>query len=112
MSEEGKIIIAADAGIAIQSFGDISEALSATLGAAGLVLTEADLAPEFFDLRSGLAGELFQKFTNYQLRVAIVLPDPQAYGERFGELAYEHSTHNLIRFVRSLEEAKAWLSTS
>jgi len=30
----------------------------------GIILREEDLAPEFFDLRSGLAGELLQKFVN------------------------------------------------
>jgi hypothetical protein len=42
--------------------------------------------------------------------VAIVLPDPEAYGERISELAYEHKSHDLIRFVRSKDEAEAWLS--
>ena len=111
MNEERRILIASDSNIAIRSFSDISAALGACIGSAGLVLTENDLAREFFDLRSGLAGELFQKFINYKVRVAIVLTDPQAYGERFSELAYEHSSHNLIRFVRSEDEAKAWLCT-
>jgi uncharacterized protein DUF4180 len=110
MNEERRILVASDSGIAIRTFSDISEALGACLGSGGLVLTENDLAREFFDLSTGFAGELFQKFTNYNLRLAIVLPDPQAYGKRFGELAYEHISHNLIRFVRSKDEAKAWLS--
>lgn len=110
MSEERNILNAADSGISIRSFGDISDALGACFGAAGLILTENDLAEDFFNLRSGLAGELFQKFTNYQVRVAIVLPDASVYGERFSELAYEHRLHPLIRFVRSEEEAKGWLS--
>ena len=110
MNEERRILVASDSGISIQSFSDISDALGACIGAEGLILTENDLAREFFDLRSGLAGELFQKFINYKLRVAIVLPDPDAYGERFGELAFEHTSHSMIRFVRSKEEAKAWLS--
>jgi len=109
MKEEGRVLVAADSGISVRSFRDISEALSACTGAKGLILTEGDLAPEFFDLRSGLAGELFQKFINYRLRVAIVLPDPGAYGERFAELAREHASHSMIRFVRSVDEAKAWL---
>ncbi|MEK6324244.1 MAG: DUF4180 domain-containing protein [Acidobacteriota bacterium] len=109
MNESRGILIASDSGISIRSFSDISDALGACLGAAGLILTENDLAREFFDLRSGLAGELFQKFINYKIRVAIVLPDPEAYGERFSELAYEHRSHNMIRFVRSADEAKAWL---
>ena|SRR5215208_7989375 len=111
MDEERRILMASDSGISIRSFGDIPDALGACIGAAGLILTENDLAKEFFDLRSGLAGELFQKFINYKLRVAIVLPDPEAYGERFTELAYEHASHNIIRFVRSKDEAKAWLNT-
>ena len=109
MKEVTGILIASDAGISIRSFGDISDAIGACIGADGLILTESDLAPEFFNLRSGLAGELFQKFTNYKVRVAIVLPDPEAYGERFSELAYEHRSHSMIRFVGSADEAKAWL---
>ncbi len=110
MNEQRRIVVASESGLSIRSFSDISDALGACIGTAGFILTENDLAGEFFDLRSGLAGELFQKFINYKLRVAIVLPDPEAYGERFSELAYEHASHNMIRFVRSKDEAKAWLS--
>jgi len=110
MNEERGIVVAADAGISIRSFADISNALGECLGARGLILTESDLAHEFFDLRSGLAGELFQKFINYKVRVALVVPNPHGYGERFAELAYEHSTHNMIRFVDSEDEATVWLA--
>ena len=110
MSESSRIVIASDAGIAVRSFSDIADALGSCLGATGLILTEGDLGPEFFDLRSGLAGELFQKFVNYRVPVAIVLSDSTAYGERFSELAYEHRTHNMIRFVCSTEEARTWLT--
>src|SRR5262245_62106033 len=109
MNEGRRILFASDSGISIRSFGDIHDAISACFGSDGLILTEDDLAREFFDLRSGLAGELFQKFTNYKLRVAFVLPEPEAYGERISELAYEHKSHNMIRFVRSKDEAEAWL---
>jgi uncharacterized protein DUF4180 len=111
MSEERRILIASDSGIYIRSFRDISDAIAACFGAEGLVLTEDDLPQEFFDLRSGLAGELFQKCINYNVRLAIVLPNPEAYGERISELAYEHKSHSLIRFVRSRAEAEAWLCT-
>lgn len=112
MNDTLKVLVASDSGITVRSFSDVSDALGACLGGAGLVLTEKDLGPDFFDLRTGLAGELFQKFVNYRLRVAIVVADPQAYGERFSELAYEHKTHNMIRFVNSTDEAQAWLVSS
>jgi hypothetical protein len=109
MSDARRIIIASEAGIAIRSVNDIADTIGACFGADGLILREEDLAPEFFDLRSGLAGELLQKLVNYQLRTAIVVPEPEAHGERFRELAYEHRSHDMIRFVRSREEADAWL---
>lgn len=108
--DEPKIVVAWEAGISLRSRGDISEAVGRCWGSSGLILRETELAREFFDLRTGLLGELFQKFTNYHLRLAIVLPDPRAYGERVVELAYEHRNHPMIRFVGSEGEAKAWLS--
>ena len=109
MKDTDTIVVASDSGISIRSLDDISEAVGACLGSEGLILTEEELAPDFFDLRTGLAGELFQKFMNYRLRLAIVLPDPKRYGERFGELAHEHRFHNTIRFVSSTSEARSWL---
>ncbi len=106
-----RIVIAADVGIAIRSSGDIADAIAACLGTAGMLLTVDDLTPAFFDLRTRLAGELFQKFINYKVRVAIVVANPGDYGERFGELANEHRTHNRIRIVGSKGEVTAWLST-
>lgn len=41
-------------------------------GADFLVIPVERLAPEFFQLSSGLAGEVLQKFVNYGMRVAIV----------------------------------------
>jgi hypothetical protein len=39
------------------------------------------------------------------------VPDPKAHGDRFAELAYEHATHNQVRFVRSMDEATEWFNT-
>jgi hypothetical protein len=102
-------LLASEAGIAIRSMTDISGAVGATFGTGGLILTESDLAPEFFDLKTGLAGELFQKFTNYQLRLALIVSDPQRHGDRFNELAREHRSHSNIRILRTQDEATAWM---
>ena len=109
MSQERDAVIAGDAGITIRKMSDVSDAVGACLGRAGLILTEQDLGEDFFNLRTGLAGELFQKFINYRLKLAIVVPDINAHGERFSELAFEHRSHPAVRFVRSLDEAVVWL---
>ena len=110
MSERPGVVVASRAGIFIASPRDASDAVGAAFGARGVILGEPDVAPAFFDLRTGLAGEVFQKFTNYRIRLALVVPDPAAHGERFAELAYEHAAHNLIRFFRTEEDAAAWLN--
>lgn len=66
MNEERRIITASDSGISVRSFSDIADLISACLNSKGVILTEDDLAREFFDLRTGLAGELFQKLMNYR----------------------------------------------
>jgi len=88
---------------------DIGDALAASIDRGGLILDEKQLAPAFFDLRSGLAGEVLQKFTNYRARLAILVADPEAYGGRFSELIHEHRTHRLVRFFASEQLARQWL---
>ncbi|WP_034357881.1 DUF4180 domain-containing protein [Deinococcus phoenicis] len=111
-NEVPKISTAGELGLTLQTLADVPDLVGAAFGLDGLILTEADLSPAFFQLRSGLAGEAFQKFTNYRIRVALVLPDFAAHGARFAELAHEHATHGLIRFVRTEEEARHWLGAS
>jgi hypothetical protein len=109
VNPEARVVIASEVNLSIRSIRDVSDALGAVYGADGLLLTETDLSPEFFDLRSGIAGELFQKFTNYQIHLALVVKSLEVYGERFGELAFEHRNHKLIRFFDAVESAKLWL---
>jgi hypothetical protein len=68
------------------------------------------LSEAFFDLASGLAGEVLQRFTNHRVRLAIVVADPSAYGSRFSELAYEHRTHAAVRFFSDEQLARRWLA--
>ena len=103
------LILAADHNLRVAAMADIQTLLEAAYGADGVLLLEGDLSPAFFDLRSGIAGELFQKCTNYRLRLALVVPDPAAHGERFTELAREHASHTLIRFFTIQSDALAWL---
>lgn len=105
------LVIVSKDGVRLESPADINDLIGATWGADGLILVAEDLPPGFFDLSTGFAGELFQKLTTYQLRSALVLPNFNAHGLRFSELAYEHQTHPQIRFVKTMDEAVAWLSS-
>ncbi|MFZ5975920.1 MAG: DUF4180 domain-containing protein [Bacillota bacterium] len=39
---------------------------------AKIVLAKQNICEDFFDLKTGVAGEILQKFTNYQVKLAIV----------------------------------------
>jgi hypothetical protein len=104
------IVVAADRGLYIGSIEDVSEVMGHCFSSHGLLITEAELSGDFFNLRTGIAGELFQKCTNYQINLALVVKDFSAYGERFSELIYEHRNHRAIRFYSSELEAREWLS--
>jgi hypothetical protein len=98
--------------VQIRSVADISAAIAYGMAHGGLLLSESHLCPEFFNLRSGLAGEMMQKFVNYRLRLAIVVASPEAHGERFCELVREHRSHPAVRFFVSEAEASAWLGAA
>jgi Domain of unknown function (DUF4180) len=62
-------------GAVVRTERDATDAVGDALSAGGVdvVAIPADLfAPEFFDLRTGLAGAVLQKFVNYHLRLAVV----------------------------------------
>jgi hypothetical protein len=102
-------VIASEVGLRIDAMPDVMEAIGQCYGFVGLRLTEDDLAREFFDLRSGLAGELFQKCTMYEIFLAIVVKDLTLYSPRILELAHEHRNHRQIRFFADVTTATAWL---
>ena len=93
----------------IRSAADVSPALGLSLRHGGLVVPEANLCPDFFNLRTGFAGEMLQKFVNYRAKLAIVVADPLAHGDRFAELVYEHQAHPHVRFFKSEADARIWL---
>lgn len=100
---------ASELGISLREARDIPEVIGAMYGADGLILTESDLAPDFLNLKTGLLGELFQKLVTYRIPTAVIIPDSDAHGARFSELAREHVKHPQIRFFNSEKEGREWL---
>lgn len=78
-------------------------------GVSALLVEEGALPASFFDLSSGVAGDLVQKVTNYQLRMAVVVGDLTPYSSSFRDFAREAAQGARFRFFPSSEEALAWL---
>jgi hypothetical protein len=78
-------------------------------GTYALLLDAGSLPPAFFDLRTGVAGEVAQKLANYGVRMAAVVPDLAAQPPRFREFAREVNVGRQLGFFASRAEAIAWL---
>ncbi len=76
------------------------------LGAQGIIIKEINLTPEFFDLKTRLAGEILQKFSTYDSRLAIVGDFSKYESKSLRDFIYESNKLRRINFVNSTEEAK------
>jgi glutamate synthase domain-containing protein 3 len=79
-------------------------------GANRIIVHEKNLTPDFFDLKTGVAGEILQKFSNYGVSLAIIGDFAKYPGKSLRDFIYESNKAGRINFVGTLEEAKEKLS--
>jgi hypothetical protein len=91
---------------------DALDVIGSAFSRAEVVAVPADRFDErFFQLRSGLAGEIMQKFVNYRMRLAVV-GDISAHVESSSalrDLVTESNRGRHIWFVRDLDELDTYL---
>jgi hypothetical protein len=75
-----------------------------------VILPKAALDERFFVLSSGLAGDILQKFVNYQLKVAIVGDFSGYTSKPLRDFIYESNNGSHVFFVGSEAEALEKLS--
>ena len=63
------------------------------------------LPADFFDLSSGMAGEILQKFSNFRIKLAIVGDFSNLQSKSLEAFIIESNKGNLVHFVATLEEA-------
>jgi hypothetical protein len=78
--------------------------------AEAVIVHKENIDESFFDLRSGLAGEMLQKVVNYRLRLAIVGDFSIYESKNLKAFIYESNISNTIVFVSTVEEALKRLS--
>jgi len=80
-------------------------------GASSLLLDSRVLPAEFFDLSTGIAGELLHKLSTYRMRLAGVVPDPSVHSPRFQDFLRETNSGAQFRFFATRQEAVDWLES-
>jgi len=79
-------------------------------GTSKIILDKKNIVDEFFDLKTGIAGEVLQKFSNYKCQLAIVGDFSKYQSKSLKDFIYESNKMGRIFFVSSIEEAKKCLS--
>jgi GTPase SAR1 family protein len=74
-------------------------------GSDSVVFYKENLSDSFFDLRTGLAGEVLQKFSNYNVRLAIVGNFNMYKNKALRDFIYECNKNMFIIWVSDLETA-------
>lgn len=74
-----------------------------------LLLGASNLAEDFYFLRSGLAGAVLLKFTNYHIRAAAVLAPKLVSRGHFREFVMETNQGNQFRVFYDRDLAIKWL---
>lgn len=82
------------------------------LGATMIAFPAIRLAPAFFDLRSGLAGEIAQVAVNYQQRLAVIgdISEHVDRSDALRDWVVECNRRHDLWFVKDVEELRERLS--
>lgn len=72
-----------------------------------IIIHEKNIIPDFFDLKTGIAGEVLQKFSNYRVSLFVIGEFDKYPGKSIKDFIYESNKGRLINFVASLEDIKS-----
>ena len=78
--------------------------------AQNIIIRKENLSSDFFELKTGFAGEILQKFSNYRMKLAIVGDFSEYKSKSLNDFIYESNKQGLINFMQNVDEAIRKLS--
>lgn len=106
--QKGKTVIGiVSSATSIQSVQDALDLIATANhvhGCDALIIEKQSLPEDFFDLTSGIAGELLQKFTNYNMQVAITGDFSEYKSRALTDFIRECNRGHHIYFVANADE--------
>ena len=76
----------------------------------GLILHEEQITPSFFDLKTKMAGEILQKFSNYRFPLVLIGDFSKFPSQSLQDFIRESNKGRLVNFVSTFPEALQLLS--
>jgi len=80
------------------------------LGSGKIILSQKNIINDFFNLKTGIAGEILQKFSTYNVQLAIVGDFSKYTSKSLKDFIFESNKYGRINFVNSIDEAKEKLT--
>ncbi len=98
--------------LVIESASDILDILGdvSFSGSSAVIIYSDSFSHEFYDLRSGVAGEILQKFSNYRMKLAIVGDFSHLTGKSWRDFIRESNRGMAVSFLPTLEDALSALT--
>lgn len=69
-----------------------------------IIIHEKNITPEFFDLRTKIAGEILQKFAQYQMPLIIVGDFSKYKSKSLNDFIFESNKSQQINFIKDLSD--------
>lgn len=88
-----------------QSAVDFMARVLGETGCDRIIVNKAVVPEEFFDLSTGLAGRILQKFVNYNVKIAFVGDFSSYHSKSLRDFIYESNKGRGVFFVQTEEEA-------
>jgi hypothetical protein len=106
---KGEVIIAelTDDDLIISQVQDVLDLIGdmGTENCSSLIIRQQNLHPDFFHLKTRLAGEILQKISNYRFRLAII-GDFSIYSSKsFRDFVLESNSGNRVFFLNNIDDA-------
>jgi hypothetical protein len=95
----------------IQSTLDLMATVQYEADCNRIIINKSLVSESFFDLKTRLAGEILQKFINYQWKVAIIGDFSKYTSQSLQDFIYECNSGNDIFFLPTEQQAIEKLST-
>ena len=100
---ENSIVEIIDDNVIIKEIDDVFSIFSIN-NCSTIILKKENIVEDFYNLSTGIAGEILQKFSTYRKRMAIIGDFEITKSKSLRDFIYESNKTKQIIFVKTLEE--------
>jgi hypothetical protein len=75
-----------------------------------IVIHEKNIISDFFDLKKGIAGDILQKFSTYNVQLAIIGDFSKYRSNSLNDFIFESNKYGRISFVEKMDQALSKLA--